>query len=103
MAIESGDRKRGEQQMGGVSPGNFWELRTAIPSFEQVAAFIGGGYSFTEHPILRPCRAYCHFQLLQRAWGEACSRSADRSRGHLRSVPSSHGPQLSVVAKAFWW
>jgi predicted permease len=55
MAIESGDRKRGEQ-MGGVSPGNFWELRTAIPSFEQIAAFIGGGYSFTEasHPETVP-------------------------------------------------
>jgi putative ABC transport system permease protein len=50
MAIESGDRTRGEYQMGGVSPGNYWELRTAIPSFEQIAGFIGGGYSFTETP-----------------------------------------------------
>ena len=60
MAIESGDRKRGEQQMGGVSPGNFWELRTAIPS-RLVRANCG---STSTASTRRPCRASSAARLI---------------------------------------
>ena len=48
IAIESGDRTKGEQQMAGLSPGNFWELRQGSPSFDQIAGFMGPGFSFTD-------------------------------------------------------
>ncbi|MEP7274370.1 MAG: ABC transporter permease, partial [Acidobacteriota bacterium] len=49
ITIESGDRTKGETGMSGLSPGNFWELRRTSQSFEQIAGFIGSGYSFKDN------------------------------------------------------
>ena len=48
IAIESGDRTKGERQMSGLSPGNFWELRTTTQSFEEIAGSIGSAYGFRD-------------------------------------------------------
>src|SRR5262245_53456005 len=48
VVIESGDRMKGEEQMGGVAPGNYWEIRKSIQSFEEFVGSLGSGYSFKD-------------------------------------------------------
>src|SRR5262245_462703 len=48
VVIESGDRTKGVEQMGGLAPGNYWNLREAIQSFEEFASLMRSGYSFKD-------------------------------------------------------
>ena len=48
VVIESGDRTKNSEQMGGLSPGNYWNLREATQSFEEIAGLMGSGYSFKD-------------------------------------------------------
>ena len=48
VVIESGDRTKGEEQMGGIAPGNYWDMRKTIQSFEEFVGFMGSGYSFKD-------------------------------------------------------
>ena len=34
--------------MGGVAPGNYWDMREAVRSFEEFIGFIGSSYSFKD-------------------------------------------------------
>ncbi len=48
VVIESGDRTKGAEQMGGIAPGNYWDMRKTIQSFEEFVGFMGSGYSFKD-------------------------------------------------------
>jgi len=48
IVIESGDRTKGAEQMGGLAPGNYWNLRETIQSFEEFVGLMGSGYSFKD-------------------------------------------------------
>ncbi|MBO0858939.1 MAG: ABC transporter permease [Chloracidobacterium sp.] len=48
IVVESGDRTKGPEQMGGVAPGNYWEMREEIQSFEEIFGLMGSGYSFKD-------------------------------------------------------
>jgi putative ABC transport system permease protein len=48
VVVESGDRTKGAEQMGGIAPGNYWDMREAIQSFEEFVGLMGSGYSFKD-------------------------------------------------------
>lgn len=46
--IESGNRLKGPDQLGGISPGNFWQMRGELKTFSEVSGLIGSAYSFKD-------------------------------------------------------
>jgi predicted permease len=48
VVVESGDRAKGADQMGGLAPGNYWSLRESTESFEEFVGLMGSGYSFRD-------------------------------------------------------
>jgi putative ABC transport system permease protein len=56
VVIEGGDKQKGAEQLGGVSPANFWDLQERGQGFEQIAGVTGGPFSLTgvENPEIIP-------------------------------------------------
>ncbi len=60
VVVESGNKRAGAQQFGGVAPADFWDWQEQSQAFEHLAAFSGGGpgggFSLTgvENPELIP-------------------------------------------------
>ncbi|HEX5707827.1 MAG TPA: ABC transporter permease, partial [Pyrinomonadaceae bacterium] len=54
--IESGSKRAGTDQYGGVSPADFWDMQAESRSFEHLAAIRGGGFSLSgvENPEMIP-------------------------------------------------
>ncbi len=48
VVIESGDRTKGTDRMGRLSPGNYWSMRNSTQSFEEITGFMGSGHSFKD-------------------------------------------------------
>ncbi|HYN85036.1 MAG TPA: ABC transporter permease [Pyrinomonadaceae bacterium] len=54
--VESGGKRAGADEYGGVSPADFWDMQEASRSFEHLAAIRGGGFSLSgvENPEMIP-------------------------------------------------
>src|SRR4030095_12965806 len=48
VVIESGNRLKGPDQLGGISPGNFWQMRGELKTFSEISGLIGSAYSFKD-------------------------------------------------------
>ena len=48
VVIESGDYLKGPDQLSGVSPGNFWQMRNEMKTFSEIAGVLGSGFSFRD-------------------------------------------------------
>lgn len=48
LVIESGNRLKGPDQLGGISPGNFWQMRGELKTFSEISGIIGSAYSFKD-------------------------------------------------------
>jgi len=46
--IESGNRLKGPDQLGGISPGNFWQMRGELKAFSEISGLLGSAYSFKD-------------------------------------------------------
>jgi putative ABC transport system permease protein len=45
--VEAGDKTKGPEQFGGVSPADFWDWQAESRAFEHLTGFTGGGFTLT--------------------------------------------------------